>query len=83
MMTKSFQNLDDADSSMKFAPAQGPDYFRHFGWKPVEIHSALHSAAKLKRLPFLYRFFALLPDTKGRKPNAPWGGVVRLTRAEA
>ena len=82
MMKKTYDNLADADASMKFAPEQGPDFFAQFGWKPVEIHSALHSAAKLKRLPFLYRLFAFLPDSKGRSPKQVWGGVVRLARTD-
>ncbi|MFL6373164.1 MAG: class I SAM-dependent methyltransferase [Pyrinomonadaceae bacterium] len=80
MMRKTYDNLADADAAMKFAPAEGPAFFEQFGWRPVEIHSALHTAAKLKRLPFLYRLFAFLPDSQGRKPNQVWGGVVRLER---
>jgi methyltransferase (TIGR00027 family) len=80
MMKKTYDTLDEADASMKFAPAEGPEFFTQFGWRPTEVHSALHSAAKLKRLPFLYRLFAFLPDTKGRNPKQVWGGVVRLER---
>jgi methyltransferase (TIGR00027 family) len=80
MMKQRFNALDNAGASMKFAPADGPDHFTRFGWRPTETHSALHTAAKLKRLPFLYRLFALLPDSHGRKPKQVWGGVVRLNR---
>lgn len=80
MMQKTYKTLDEADASMKFAPVEGPDFFRRFGWEPVEVHSALNSAAKLKRLPFIYRIFAFLPDTKGKNPKQVWGGVVRLER---
>jgi methyltransferase (TIGR00027 family) len=80
MMKKTYDTLDEADASMKFAPAEGPEFFTPFGWRPTEVHSALHSAAKLKRLPFLYRLFAFLPDTKGCNPKQVWGGVVRLER---
>jgi hypothetical protein len=38
----------------------------------------LHTAAHLRRLSFLFRLFALLPDTRGEKPKAIWGGVVLL-----
>ena len=82
MMKKTYNTLDDADASMKFGPAEGPDFFKQFGWTPTETHSALHTAAKLKRLPFLYRLFAFLPDSKGRNPRSVWGGVVRLARTE-
>ncbi|HEY2846629.1 MAG TPA: SAM-dependent methyltransferase [Pyrinomonadaceae bacterium] len=80
MMKKTYKMLDDADASMKFAPAEGPHFFTQFGWSPVEVHSALHTAARLKRLPFLYRLFAFLPDSKGKNPRQVWGGVVRLER---
>jgi len=80
MMKKTYSSLDDADASMKFAPEEGPDFFGQFGWEPVEIHSALHSAAKLRRLPFFLRLIAMLPDSKGKKPKQVWGGVVRLRR---
>lgn len=82
MMKKTYQSLDDVGASMKFAPLEGPDFFEPFGWKAVETHSALHTAAKLKRLPFLYRLFALFPDSQGRKPKQVWGGVIRLSRME-
>ncbi|MEP6944268.1 MAG: SAM-dependent methyltransferase [Acidobacteriota bacterium] len=78
MMMKSYTALEKADAPLKFAPTEGPEFFTQFGWKPVEIESALHSAAKLKRLPWLFRLFALLPDSKGKKPNQVWGGVVRF-----
>lgn len=80
MMQKSYSALEKANAPLKFAPEEGPDFFSQFGWQPVEIHSALHTAAKVKRLPFLFRLFALFPDTKGKKPTQVWGGVIRLTR---
>ncbi len=80
MMMKSYSSLEKANAPLRFAPTEGPEFFTQFGWKPVEIESALHSAAKLNRLPWLFRLFALLPDSKGRKPNQVWGGVVKLQR---
>ena len=47
--------LDQAGAPLKFAPREGPDFFASSGWKPVEIYSVLHSAAKLNRLPFFRR----------------------------
>lgn len=72
--------LSDAGAPLKFAPNEGPRFFERCGWKPVEIRSMLHSAAKLGRLPLLMRLFALFPDSKGTKPNAPWGGVVLMEK---
>jgi methyltransferase (TIGR00027 family) len=67
--------LGQAGSPLRFAPQEGPDFFAPYGWKPVETDSLLQTAAKLKRLPFWMRLFALFPDPVGRKPDKPWGGV--------
>ncbi|HEV7487308.1 MAG TPA: hypothetical protein VGQ65_16670 [Thermoanaerobaculia bacterium] len=40
----------------------------------------LQTAAALKRLPPLFRLFALFPDPKGTKPKQIWGGVVQLEK---
>jgi methyltransferase (TIGR00027 family) len=67
--------LHSAGSPLIFAPHEGPDFFCPCGWKPVEVRSVLHAAAKLKRLSFGMRLVSLLPDPAGRKPDKPWGGV--------
>lgn len=72
--------LSEAGAPLKFAPEEGPAFFTKCGWKPIEVHSMLHTAAKLKRLPFLMRLFAFFPDPKGTKPSRPWGGAVLLGR---
>jgi len=81
MLQKSYDSLEKADAQLKFAPENGPDFFKPLGWKPVEIYSSLKTAAEVRRLPFLFRILAMLPDSKGRKPKQVWGGAVRLTRA--
>ncbi|HEX9501309.1 MAG TPA: class I SAM-dependent methyltransferase, partial [Thermoanaerobaculia bacterium] len=68
--------LRDAGAPLKFAPEEGPAFFAKCGWKPLEVRSFLHAAAKLKRLPLLFRLFALFPDSKGTKPSQIWGGGV-------
>jgi O-methyltransferase involved in polyketide biosynthesis len=62
-------------SELKFGPAEGPEYFARYGWKPVEVHSMLHTAGRLKRLPFLMRILAKLPESNGPQGSRPWGGV--------
>jgi methyltransferase (TIGR00027 family) len=74
-------DLDKAEAPLKFAPREGPDFFRQVGWEPVRNESMLHTAAKLKRLGFLFRLFAKFPDTQGKKPDAVWGGVVLYKKA--
>jgi len=70
--------LSEAGSPLKFGPKEGPAFFTAYGWKPVETHSLLHTAAKLKRLTFGMRLAALISDPQGRNPNKPWGGVCVL-----
>jgi methyltransferase (TIGR00027 family) len=72
--------LDQAGAPLKFGPEEGPHFFEKCGWKPVDARGMLHTAAKLHRLSFLFRLFALFPDTKGEKPKAIWGGVVLLEK---
>lgn len=72
--------LGQAGAPLKFAPDQGPAFFTEYGWTPIDVRSALQSAAALKRLPLLFRLFALFPDSKGTKPNQVWGGVVQLEK---
>ncbi len=73
--------LHQAGAPLKFGPEEGPRFFERCGWKPVEVRGMLHAAAKLHRLSLLFRLFSLLPDTKGEKPKAVWGGVVLLEKA--
>jgi methyltransferase (TIGR00027 family) len=81
MLQKQLPGLKDAGSPLKFGPEEGPEFFVPSGWKPVEVYSLLHTAAKIKRLPsLLMRFFALFPESNGRQGSRPWGGVVRLSR---
>jgi methyltransferase (TIGR00027 family) len=73
--------LEQARAPLKFGPAEGPDFFTPQGWNPVDIRSSLHNAAKVKRTPFLLSLFALLlPDSKGRAKNRPWGGIILLAK---
>ena len=69
-------DLEKAEAPLKFAPREGPDFFRQAGWEPVRNESMLHTAAKLKRLGFPMWLFAKFPDTQGKKPDSVWGGVV-------
>lgn len=83
MMRDSYdqQRLTEVGAPLKFAPPEGPDFFSRIGWTPVHVSSLLHRAAKLKRLTFRMRLFALLPDPRGKQPNVPWGGVCVFKRS--
>ena len=42
--------LKEANIEFKFAPEEGEDFFQAHGWKWLESHSKLKTAAKLNRL---------------------------------
>ena len=71
--------LDQAGAPLKFAPREGPDFFARSGWKPVEIHSVMHAAAKLNRLSFFLRLIAKI-SSPAFQANRPWSGVCLLAR---
>jgi methyltransferase (TIGR00027 family) len=59
----------------KFAPEEGPAFFTRYAWKPVEVQSLLKNAARLKRLSFFLRLFALFPENEKSRRDRPWSGV--------
>jgi methyltransferase (TIGR00027 family) len=66
-----------------FAPAEGPDFFRPYGWAPASVRSLLKTAAKLERLPFSMRMFSLFPESSGRQGSRPWAAVCVLARSSS
>ena len=67
--------LIDANSALVFAPEDGEDFFRLFGWKPVASHSKFKTAALLNRLPDSLLKYANKPEPEGPKGDFPWSGV--------
>ena len=65
---------------LQFAPENGTAFFAPHGWKPLEVHSVLKTAAGLKRLPFFMRFVAILPENQNNNGSRPWGGTCLLGR---
>lgn len=72
--------LAAAGSAFKFGPEEGPGFFVPFGWQPVEVHSLLKTAARLRRLSWAMRLVALLPQSSGRQGSRPWGGICLFAR---
>jgi methyltransferase (TIGR00027 family) len=66
----------------KFAPDEGPDFFRRYGWKPSDVRSLLKNAARLKRLPFFLRLIALLPESESSRRNRLWSGICLLSKSQ-
>lgn len=67
--------FDKAGAPLKFAPAEGPEFFRAFGWKPIEVRSMFHAAGQLKRLPLLFSFFYHLNKSEAFQAKRPWSGM--------
>jgi methyltransferase (TIGR00027 family) len=80
MLAKRMAKQLNEAAPFKFAPPEGPDFFIPYGWKPVEVRSFLKTAAKLNRLSLLFRFFALLPETKKSRRDRPWSGLCLLNK---
>jgi O-methyltransferase involved in polyketide biosynthesis len=68
------------EAVLKFAPTDGVDFFRKFGWRPIDVRSQFKTAGRLKRLPLLMKLLApLTPDCPTEQQAIkPWGGVVVL-----
>jgi O-methyltransferase involved in polyketide biosynthesis len=71
--------LDQAGAPLKFAPSDGPGFFARSGWKPVEIHSVMHAAARLNRLSFFLRLIAKI-SSPVFQPKRPWSAVCLFAR---
>ena len=82
LMKEIGSQLGAAGAPMKFGPEEGVDFFRPHGWQPVEVHSMLKTAARIRRLPFGLRLIALLPESP-RPGQRPWSGACLLERREA
>jgi methyltransferase (TIGR00027 family) len=58
------RQLASANASHRFAPPDGFEFFRPYGWQPVEVRSLWEEARKLDRLPgFLRLLEAITPRT--------------------
>ena len=79
MLQKRLATLQ-AESPLKFAPTEGPDFFTLCGWKPVEVYPLLKTPAIRRRLPWYARLIARLPMNNGRQGKRLWGAICRVTR---
>ena len=70
--------LNQASAPLKFAPKEGPGLFESYGWKPLEVHSLLKTAARVKRLSSFLRVLAMLPESLDRRAPRPWSSVCLL-----
>jgi methyltransferase (TIGR00027 family) len=79
MLAKRMSSNLNQRAPFKFAPPEGPTFFVPYGWKPVQVQSLLKNAARLKRLRWWMKLFALLPETEKSRRDRPWSGVCLFT----
>jgi methyltransferase (TIGR00027 family) len=72
--------LDQAGIPLTFAPKSGPEFFTECGWKPEEVHSVMHAAAKIHRLPLFLRLIAAISPVRFQAKR-PWSGVCLLRKS--
>jgi methyltransferase (TIGR00027 family) len=71
-----------ANAPFKFAPANGLAFFEGLGWRPRVVRSLFREGARLKRVPWMMRPFALFPEPNPRDlRDGRWSAVVRFDRA--
>jgi methyltransferase (TIGR00027 family) len=74
------KHLSEIGAPFKFAPAEGPDFFKAHGWEPKDVEGILKTAAQFKRPPFFLRLLAHLPEKNRPAGNRPWSGVCLFRR---
>ena len=84
MMERSWgKNVVQANAQFKFAPAEGTEFFREFGWKEIEFRSSSEEGRRMNRemqgmgfWRFVMRFFPERIREAGRRMS----GIVLLER---
>jgi methyltransferase (TIGR00027 family) len=75
------KQLSGGGATLKFAPPEGPDFFRGYGWLPEDVQGLQKTAARFNRLP------AEMPpppdEPRGPMGRLQWSGVCLLRRSEA
>ena len=82
MLKKMGKPLADAAAPLRFAAADGPEFFRKFGWHPVGVRSMFHVAGQMKRLPLVMSFFYHLQKAEDFQTKRPWAGACLLERED-
>jgi methyltransferase (TIGR00027 family) len=72
--------LERAGAPFRFAPPEGPDFFRQFGWRPLAVESAFKAASRAGRLPWRLKIFSLFPESNGAQGKRPWSGLCLMER---
>jgi methyltransferase (TIGR00027 family) len=68
--------IDTEEAPFQFGPAEGPNFFKPYGWKVGEVRGVLKTAVKLGRTPIEPQLSHLVPDSPDS--GLPWIGVCVL-----
>jgi O-methyltransferase involved in polyketide biosynthesis len=66
-----------------FAPAQGTDFFRPFGWEEIEFRSTMEEARRLDRemrMMWLWRILGSFSSAEKKRDMRRMSGIVLLER---
>lgn len=69
-----------AGAPFRFAPAEGPDFFKPHGWKPARVEGLLNTAARFGRPPLFLRMLSKLGTSNNPRSGRPWSGVCLLEK---
>jgi O-methyltransferase involved in polyketide biosynthesis len=79
------KSLQAASAPMYFAPEEGAEFFRPYGWEQVDFRDFGEEGRRLKRMPpmaWLFRLQAMLNPRGAAKMKKKWrSGVALLRRA--
>jgi len=73
------------NAPFRFAPPEGTDFFRPFGWREAEFRSALEEAHRLNRemkMMWLWRFIGRVSGSKRQAEMRRMSGIVLLEQAD-
>lgn len=77
------KSLQAGNAPFQFAPAEGTEFFKPFGWGEAEFRSALDDARRLDRemqMMWLFRFLSRFRSKRVREELSRFSGCVLLER---
>lgn len=83
IMERTWGKAVKVNAPFKFAPAEGTDFYRRFGWREAEFRSAMDEARRMNRqmtLMPLWRLVMRLYPKKTREEFKRMSGIVLLER---
>jgi len=74
--------LKGSGAKFQFAPEEGEEFFKSYGWKSIESKSLLPTALKLNRLSDELKSYAEMGEPPGPPRPFPWSGVCLVENIE-